>query len=107
LLRDKAKEKLYSFSLPETLERAQTAPLLKDFKLHATKAVKPPPEQIKGMLRLSLRAAHRVDLLLFLFSCVDDETTLVDNSQHCTCCGAVSAVYSFIRCYALRYPASC
>lgn len=48
LIRDEESEKKWGFNLSTTLRAASKSLLLAGFKVHATKSVVPPPDQLKG-----------------------------------------------------------
>ena len=48
IVADEESEKKWGFSLRRTLRDAPKTPLLANYKVHATKSVVPPPEQLKG-----------------------------------------------------------
>ena len=48
IVADEESERKWGFSLRRTLREAPKTPLLASYKVHATKSVVPPPEQLKG-----------------------------------------------------------
>ena len=48
IVADEESERKWGFSLRRTLREAPKTPLLANYKVHATKSVVPPPEQLKG-----------------------------------------------------------
>ncbi|XP_071446811.1 mediator of DNA damage checkpoint protein 1-like [Hetaerina americana] len=80
LVSDKVTEKRFDFTLKSSLEKARIKPVLTGYSFIATPSVKPPPEEVKGIVTCaggqyvsSLKAAEsRVTHLFYVVSCVDD-----------------------------------
>ena len=50
VVKDPANEKKFGFSLGQSLDTANNKPMLEGYSIHATKGVKPPPDNIKGAI---------------------------------------------------------
>ena len=67
IVADEESERKWGFSLRRTLREAPKTPLLANYKVHATKSVVPPPEQLKGT------EVHYINpwlVLTFFFICI-------------------------------------
>ncbi|XP_046390268.1 uncharacterized protein LOC124158902 [Ischnura elegans] len=80
LVSDKVTEKRFDFSLKSSLEKARVKPMLTGYRFIATPSVKPPPEEVQGIVTSAggqyipnLKALEsKVTPLCYVVSCADD-----------------------------------